>query len=305
MLRRTFLNNIAMSSIAIPIGKLNPNFSTINRGYKKYRELSDKFLFLGTGAADWNPDDYPKEKKILTLGKYRGLSSMLYNNSILIDCGPTIPLAIKMYGININNISNILITHSHSDHFNIDSIRSIQSKRINKNRIKLWVHESLLNFYKNLAEETGCEVRTIKCFKNFSINDLDVLPVEANHYVAKTGEQCLHFILRSKKKVLFYALDGGWLTTKTWNILKTIKINTIVWDASWGGDDYFCLFSHNSIPMIRIMKRQLLRENVLNSNSKIVLSHIGRNYHSKYERMKINSASEGMIVAYDGLEMFL
>lgn len=72
---------------------------------------------------------------------------------------------------------------------------------------------------------------------------------------------------------------------------EKMKINSIIWDATWGADDYYCLFCHSSIPMIRIMKRQLFKENVLNVDSKIILHHLSRNYHPKHEILKRNAAS--------------
>lgn len=310
--RRTFLNNMITYSLAIPFSSFftSPliassfNFSSNNRkGSNLFGEMS--ILFLGTGAADWDEKLYPKNKNDLIGGLHRGFSSILINNSVLLDCGPTVPKALDMFGVDLNGITDILITHSHSDHFNVKSINEIQTKRSNKSKINLWVHEGVSSYFTTLASDTGCEVNSIKCFEDFSINGLEVTSVEANHDRADTGEQCLHYILKAKNKTLFYALDGGWFTTKTWNVLKELKIDAIVWDATWGDDNYFCLFSHNSLPMIRLMMEPFTKEKIFNTETKVVLSHLGRNYHPSHEDLKRKAADEQLIVPHDGLKMFI
>lgn len=292
------------SFMSIPLRNYNYESSTGNR---KNSYLFDEIsiLFLGTGAADWDEKLYPKNKSDLIAGLHRGLSSILINNSILVDCGPTVPRALDMFGVDLNSITDILITHSHADHFNVKSINEIQTKRSNKNKINLWIHEGASSYFTTLANDTGCEVNSIKCFKSFPINGLEVTPVEANHYRENTGEQCLHYILKAKNKTLFYALDGGWFTTKTWNVLKELKIDAIVWDTTWGDDNYYCLFSHNSLPMIRLMMESFTKEKILNTDAKVILSHLGRNYHPSHEKLKRKAADEQMIVPHDGKEIVI
>ncbi len=310
--RRSFLNNMISCSLALPLSSFltipfkdtNNESSTDNHTNSNlFDEMS--ILFLGTGAADWDEKLYPKNKSDLIAGFHRGLSSILINNSILVDCGPTVPRALDMFRVDVNGITDILITHSHADHFNVKSINEIQTKRSNNAKINLWVHEGVSSYFTTLANDTGCEVNSIKCFEDFSINGLDVTSVEANHDRADTGEQCLHYILKAKNERLFYALDGGWFTTKTWNTLKGLKIDAIVWDTTWGDDNYYCLFSHNNLPMIRMMMDPFMKEKIFNADTKVILSHLGRNYHPSLQELKRKAAVEQMIVPHDGMEIVI
>ena len=67
---------------------------TANSPTEKKLEL----LFLGTGAANW-PRKYPPLNKTLARGETRGMSSMLINGHILIDCGPTVLDVMKRYDV--------------------------------------------------------------------------------------------------------------------------------------------------------------------------------------------------------------
>jgi hypothetical protein len=62
-------------------------------GYTK--NLSDNIIFLGTGAADW-PEEIPAGEEYLPNRNWRRQSSAIINQHILIDCGPTVPGALKV-----------------------------------------------------------------------------------------------------------------------------------------------------------------------------------------------------------------
>lgn len=300
--RRKFIAVSAMGSLAIPFAKTG--FSTENQ-MKNQTIISQKELsviFLGSGASDWDTTKYPLNKQVLLSGVYRGQASILVNNSILVDCGVTVPMALDIFGINIDKITDIVITHTHGDHFSIESLKTIQSKRSGRSKMNLWIEHTAASYFKTLAKDTGCVIRPVKCFESFSINEMGIMPVEANHFRAETGEQCLHYIFTSANKSIFYALDGGWLTIKTWNLLKKLKLDTIIWDATWGEDDFYCIFSHNSTSSIRLMKKQLLKDNVLNPESKVIISHLAQKFHPQHHILARNLKTEHIITAYDGAE---
>ena len=81
-----------------------------------------QILFLCTGAADW-PNPGPK------VGKGRRLSSLLLNQTILVDCGPMALDAIREFDVNVNLITDIVIGHGHGDHINMPTILEIAKLR--------------------------------------------------------------------------------------------------------------------------------------------------------------------------------
>ena len=64
-----------------------------------------RFLFLGTGAADW--------KRPQDTGEYRRNTSTLVDGEMLIDGNETISEALPM----LENVPAMLFTHSHGDHY--------------------------------------------------------------------------------------------------------------------------------------------------------------------------------------------
>lgn len=303
--RRKFITHSAMGSFVIPFAR--PKFTNEYQEKKQIVNSQEalRILFLGSGASDWDIKAYPQDKQVLLSGAYRGQSSILINDSILVDCGVTVPAALDIFNINVDNITDIVITHTHGDHFNIESLQKIQSKRKVEKKMNLWIEHNAASYFKTLEKDTGCVVSPVKCFESFLINGIEITPLEANHFRRDTGEQCLHYIFTSANRSLFYALDGGWLTIKTWNLLKKLKLNAIIWDATWGSDVYYCIFSHNSISSIRLMKKQLFKDLVLNTESKVILSHLSQNCHPKHSNVEKNMRTEQIITAYDGAKFSL
>ena len=171
LLKERFKNGAVSCSLAIPLSNLiscsSPTAleTTNDEGNNNdednnniNREIS--ILFLGTGAYDWNQDQYPTNKNNLTSGLHRGFTSILINNSVLIDCGPTVPKAIDLLGVDVNDITDILITHSNEDHFNVKAINEIQTKRTKENNIKLWVHQGVSSFFVTLVEVISSAIIT-------------------------------------------------------------------------------------------------------------------------------------------------
>ncbi len=84
-----------------------------------------KLTFLGTGAADWDINAY-------TPGVFhRRFSSVLINRDLLIDPGPHV----FHYAEHSNDphildgVKNILVTHTHSDHFCPETVERLCAGR--------------------------------------------------------------------------------------------------------------------------------------------------------------------------------
>ena len=75
-----------------------------------------RFLFLGTGAADW--------KRPQDTGEYRRNTSTLVDGEMLIDGNETISEALPM----LENVPAMLFTHSHGDHYSPEDIERVRKE---------------------------------------------------------------------------------------------------------------------------------------------------------------------------------
>lgn len=83
-----------------------------------------QLLFLGTCACDYSPrlatdckDRFDRDA--------RRASSLLLNGRLLIDCGPHCLDAMCIAEVDAGEVTDLLLTHLHSDHFNPDNVRTL------------------------------------------------------------------------------------------------------------------------------------------------------------------------------------
>lgn len=239
--------------------------------------------FLGTGAADWHePDD---------AGEYRRWTSTLFDGKLLIDGTPRI---LDMLG-DCEPIDDVLLTHSHGDHYSVEALQAIRPKRV-------FAHES----WADEIRLSGIEVRPVRIGERFEAAGFGILPLPANHATSRTHEQPLHYVLVKDGKSVFYATDGAWLTSAEFQLLRghRVVLDAIIVDATIGdgheGDDR--IFEHNSLPMIRMMAETLHAAGILKPDAPICLTHLARTLHgSQAELERANPAP--YVVCKDGLTL--
>jgi phosphoribosyl 1,2-cyclic phosphodiesterase len=252
-----------------------------------------KVLFLGTGAADW-PPPYPSPEGSTQPGATRGFTSALIDDRILIDCGPTVPDAMDHFGVDRGRITDILLTHTHDDHWNLDAIRRIADTTQPMN---LWAHSSALAAIPTIRGIQPCEARVGDTFTRHGIA---ITSLTANHDV---GDQtALHFLLQKSQTTLLYATDGAWFPRNTWSHLMRTKLDAIIWDATCGqtqGD--WRIFEHNSVDMINLMRQTFAKQQVLSPHAQVYLTHLAKSLCVPHDEMTTSLAPQGLIPAYDGM----
>ncbi len=308
--RRNFVKNICAGCLLLGI-KISEAGNQDIKAQSQVKKMQDKsslcdeieILFLGTGAADWPRDKYPSDVNKLLRGDHRGLSSALINKKILIDCGPTVLLALEKINVDVNLITDIIITHTHSDHFSLEVLVQLLKKRLVKVKINIWLEESAVFKTEKLS---GYNIHPLTVMNTFYVPDFEIVPLCANHKVEDSHEKPLHYLFKAKNKTFFYALDGAWLMTETWREIKKEKLDAIIWDATIGqqnGD--YRIFEHNSLDMIRYMNQTLRSNGVLKDSSRILLSHMARTLHSHQVELKKTLLPEKIIPAHDGMVVFI
>lgn len=262
-----------------------------------------EILFLGTGAADW-PSKYPPLEKQLARGEVRGMSSVLINGQILIDCGPTVLDAMNRYKVNSADITHILLTHTHSDHCHFDSIYAIADSRDAKlGPLRILGHSEAL---KHIAISKRIEKCSVEIGKTFKVQGLGITGMEANHRVESSKEKCLIYFVEGAERSILYATDSSWLLTDTWRYLQEKILDVLIWDATIGesqGD--YRIFEHNDLSMIRHMNDTLKVRKIIKADTKIILTHMARTLHPSHEQLEKNLIPEGLIPAYDGMLLVL
>ncbi len=303
--RRVFGKSVVAAAgagyLAEILGFSAPELASSEFRAEEERNSSDnQILFLGTGAADWPFDEYPSDSRPLLAGEFRGSSSILLGGKILVDCGPTVPAAVEMFDVNLSLLKDVLITHTHEDHFSLKSLKSIAGRVGDSVKLNLWVERGALAKTESLGNIFN--IRILEPGREAEIGGYSILPLAANHGVTNSPEIPLHFLFSFPGRKLLYAMDGAWLMKAAWRAIMELELDCIIWDGTIGdlpGD--YRIFEHNSIPMIRIMNQTLRANGVYTGSTRIILSHLARTLHPGHRELAEKLAKEGMESAHDGM----
>jgi phosphoribosyl 1,2-cyclic phosphate phosphodiesterase len=248
-----------------------------------------KLLFLGTGAADRMNLEQDSD---FSIKDHRRCSCAMLGDHVMIDCGPHALNSLKIAQIPLTNITDIIITHRHADHFNISAINEIAKN----GGVRLWLRQGDV-------VECDAEVVYMDLFKAYNICEFTVTAVPANHEPASFPQ---HLCISDGAKKLFYALDGAWVLNETASFIKRAEFDAVVIDATIG--DYsgdMRLGEHNSLPMIRLIIDSMRTLRIIREDTSVILSHIACCLHKSYVETCELVKDDGFTVAYDGLEIII
>ena len=258
--------------------------------------MKDTLLFLGTGAADW------KMEHKQTHPDFRRCCAALVNDDLLIDCGPHIFDFAESCGRPdlYDRVTDILVTHSHSDHFRAETVLRLAEKQ----KIRLICDRFTRQ---KVGEHENITFLHLSPYKKRRIGRYRVTPLLANHdEITTRTKKAYHYIIETPNgREIFYGLDGAWLLRPSWKEMLLHTYDLMVFDCTVGDSDDWRLFEHNTIPMLRKMIAEIKEKNLLRENGKLVASHMARTLHISHEDTANILAQMDMIAAYDGLQIDL
>ena len=249
-----------------------------------------KLTFLGTGAADW-----PRKKEGSGFARY--LSSALVNDDLLIDPGPCVPDAARDIAPGLlSGVTDIVLTHSHGDHFSPDTLSFLAADH----PVRFYATAEVFPLVPSLP---GLECIPVVPFVPFRAGAYDLLPLPSSHSTGIPEETPVFYVIREGETNLFYGLDGAWIPNKTFNRMKSLAFDAMVFDCTSGEiEGEFRIFEHNTIPMLEYMLRSIRTSfpSMLKPGCLLVAQHMARTLHQGPEDLERRLASFGMTAAFDG-----
>lgn len=260
-----------------------------------------KIVFLGTGAADWDWKNLPPDT--------RKSSCALLGATCLIDAGPCVLRGLSDAGASPARIADLLVTHSHSDHFSADAILEIA--RSGRRRLRVWAPPHAIEILGRIApRETAWDLHPVLPGDTFRAAGMSVVALPANHLVeSDLSEQPLHYVFAGRGTRLLYALDGAWFCCKARHLLKKFlgrkTLSAIVWDATCGAVFNDWRFAeHNDLKMIDAMRAAMLKDGIVSPETVHVFSHLARTLWPKTPAAQNRLAARfAGLLAQDGLSL--
>lgn len=259
-----------------------------------------KLEFLGTGAADTQIALYKTSKD------FRRNSSALINDDLLIDPGPHIFHYVDTLGHDgmLGNVNNIVVTHSHYDHFNPDSFKKLHDMT----GCTLWSDRACIRrLSEAFGEEYANSINFVETspFKAYTIGNYSVTFLPSNHATPDADEIQRVLLIDDGSRMLFYGCDCSWIPTKTWNYMKDKPINTMIMELTCGtlAHDDWRLFEHNTIDSLLLMLRMFRKYDLFSDDVKYYTSHMAVTLHGSHDELCSLLEPYNITPSYDGMKI--
>ncbi|MCC8102350.1 MAG: hypothetical protein LIP11_08895 [Clostridiales bacterium] len=276
-----------------------------------------KIQYLGTAAAEGWPAPFCRCEKCnaarVQKGKnIRSRSQMLVNNDLLIDFGPDTFYHSLLYGIQMDELRTVLLTHSHTDHFHPADLylRAIPyAYGQSAEALHVFGNEKCETMYCAAALhheapdhfESFVRFHPAKAFQSFCSGDYEILPLKAIH---DPRENCLLYAVKgSDQKTIFYGNDTGSVCEETWTAIKNWYFDLVSLDCTMGNQPSCA--THLGLEDAALIREKMLENGNADSNTVFVITHFSHGCTPLHEEMSALGREKGFLTAYDGMELNL
>lgn len=273
-----------------------------------------KFQFLGTAAAEGIPSMFC-DCEVCRISRERGgrhlrsRAQAVVDGKLLIDFGPDTYFHFTRFGLNLTDIENCLITHSHFDHLSTLELAVLQEWGAHPRegyRFNLFGSRDLECIKPEFIEKLGgkLSVNIIPPFVPTKIGKYTVTALNAWH---GTTEPFIYLISDGEKTVL-YANDTDSLPEASMDYLKKTRpiIDLVAADCTAGNSPEIMYRAHMGMIQNRELRGALIELGCITADTPYYLNHFSHNgYDVLYDEFCEIVEKEGFKVAFDGLEIEL
>ena len=273
-----------------------------------------KLKYFGTAAAEGIPGMFCNCRICRNALEVRGKeiktrSQALLDDKILIDFPADTYMHILNYGLDLRNIHNCIITHSHSDHLYPDDFwcrfegiaYDIDEQPLNVYLTEAGYNETLRRCGEDVINGKRVKIHKITPFEAFDIEDYHITPVAAEH---DSKSDPVIYIMEKGEKSLLYAHDTGIFPDSTWDYLEKYnkKFDFISLDCT-GMAQKNWRFSHLSLDTDKEVYDRLTEIGVCDKNTIVYVNHFSHNGGLTHEELVVEAKKYGFLATYDGLEV--
>lgn len=272
-----------------------------------------KLHFLGTAAAEGFPNPFCKCEaceKARELGgrNIRSRTSVMIDDVLKVDYPPDSFYHALRDGIDMSQVEDLLITHTHCDHYNPADLEK---------RIVGFAHgiEHPLHIYGNDPAVQGFrqalsqydngarfQYHRVLPFEKVKTQTAEVTPLLADHDPLET---CFIYLIEKDGKTVLYGHDTGWFPEKTWDWLKGKEMDLAILDCTGGYNRNKRSRNHMCIETVLEVQKTFEQEKMLKDGGQIIATHFTHNSGLLHEDFVKAFDPHGIHVAYDGMVLHI
>jgi phosphoribosyl 1,2-cyclic phosphate phosphodiesterase len=287
-------------------------------------------IYIGTAASEGLPALFCQCPVCCSARKnggheFRGRTGLCVNGKLLIDIPPDIYYGAARAGVSLPDITDLIVTHSHEDHFDAYELSTRRTpvycvrRPDDDNNLRVFGNRRTgekLSLYVPGAE-TGTAVKDGVSFLYTPMFEpietaagITATPLPANH---DRNEECRMYLLEEQNspdgKRFLYGHDTGLFPNETIEFMRGKRCDLISLDCTnvmLNGEQY-----HMGLPADIKMKRKLTEIGAADADTRFILNHLSHNgfiaggkVYSLAE-FEEAAAGAGFAVSYDGMKVVI
>lgn len=266
-----------------------------------------KLLFTGTGAADYETVfkcSCENCTAIRTRGarNLRHYASLLINDAILLDCGPTVPWRLAELEALPTHVEALVLTHSHEDHLDVPAVEALVRARA-RGPLAVYGNDACMA---KLDGVEGLTLHQVAPLDAIAVQGLTLTAVAANHIIEE--EETLNWVVEEQGRSMFYATDTGWPLPQTWEALRAHRFDGIVAEATFGmlaAEEYPGYMKyHLNWPNFLRLRDEMLTADMIGHETPFIATHLSQHHLVPHDDF-VQNAEHPVRIAYDGMSLNL
>jgi phosphoribosyl 1,2-cyclic phosphate phosphodiesterase len=273
-------------------------------------------LFLGTAAAEGYPAIFCRCARCEAARRLGGpnlrrRSAALIDGVLLLDCGPDLLAAAHAYGLQLDRVRYLLLTHAHDDHLYLPNLVYRAPGFAGSELDHLEIYGTAPSLQRlGLSDERlnrlNASVHPIATFETFQAGPYTVTALRARHDMSL---EPVIYVIQKDATALLYGTDTGPFWPETWDALDAlgragVQLGAVVLEATRGMlPSLEQPTGHMNIAECLAHYAELRQRGLVRPGAPALAHHFSHNGVPLHEELAQLLAPGGMQPAYDGLRL--
>ena len=269
-----------------------------------------KLTILGSAAAEAIPNPFCRcevcqNARRVGGPQVRGRSAVLIDDDLLIDLGPDIISAANRLNLYLGNLSVVLVTHRHTDHWLPSNLSWREPSFASTPVAPLTVYgpaDALHDLEPYLERATALSARPVTAGERWQAGTYQCAAEPATHGEGQI--EALLYVVSDGVHCVFYCTDTASLSEKAWDVLRPWgPLDLILLDETSGlrsGGS-----GHHGFERFLETRARFLQEGLMDSRTRLVAHHFSHNGGLTHTDLQQRFRPYDVLVAYDGLTLTL
>lgn len=294
--------------------------------------MTPSSVFLGTGAAELYPDPFcgcPTCARARANGETRLRSCFLLDPQTMIDFGPDAPAASQHYRAPLDQVRDVLVTHTHEDHFASTTFSVLTMTRL-KEPIRFHLSRAGLSWVQTQVERTrdisgsfgfildkllgngSISFNAVDPYETYEIAGKKVTPLATNHPAYGPGETAQNYLVDWERGAWLYACDTGLYRRENLDYLsryaadRGAPLDVFITEGTFGSCEMDEDSSHMTCGLLCRQLENLLDCGAVSQGTRVFITHINSVQSfslAEYQAYMDDHSPVRVTVAHDGMRI--